>query len=225
MTWHKGFIGAANSALRLRYMKGTTMAKLTLNERLINAGNKLGVQSLTPIEAGGIEASRKGEELLVSIYAEMYNAGIRPTDYLSPTNKHCTATEAEYEERGKVAFLAVYNPKERKELATKLPKGATAEAKAARKSLQDRKTAHLKTVRRGLITQDKLHNPEAYKKGPNDRKQPIDQLGDAFNTVLKILQGDGLPDWFNTVDCTAVVLAAQKTYKIPAKVKSIDDLL
>ena len=201
------------------------MSKLTLNERLVNAGNKLGVQSLLPIEAGGIEASRKAEEVLVSIYAEMYNAVIRPTDYLSTTNKLSTSTEAEYEERGKVAFLAVYNPKERKELATKLPKDATDAAKAARKSLQNRRTDHLKTVRRGLITQDKLHNPEAYEKGPDQRKEAIEKLGIAFDTVLKILQGDGLPDWFNTPDCTAVILAAQKTYKVPAKVKSIDDLL
>ena len=201
------------------------MSKLTLNERLVNAGNKLGVQSLLPIEASGIEASRKAEEVLVSIYAEMYNAGIRPTDYLSTTNKLSTSTEAEYEERGKVAFLAVYNPKERKELATKLPKDATDAAKAARKSLQNRRTDHLKTVRRGLITQDKLHNPEAYEKGPDQRKEAIEKLGIAFDTVLKILQGDGLPDWFNTVDCTAVVLAAQKTYRIPVKVKSIDDLI
>ncbi len=201
------------------------MKKSTLNERLINAGNKLGVQSITPIEAGGIEASRKAEDVLVSIYAEMYNAGIRPTDYLSPTNKLCTATEKEYEERGKVAFLAVYNPKERKELATKLPKDATLEAKAARAKLQNRRTDHLKTVRRGLITQDKLHNPEAYKKGSDDRKEAIEKLGIAFATALKILQGDGLPDWFNTPDCTAVLLAAQKTYKIPAKVKNIDDLI
>ena len=201
------------------------MTKTTLNERLVNAGNKLNVQSIKPIEAGGIEASRKAEDVLVSIYAEMYNAGIRPTDYLSPTNKLCTATQEEYDERGKVAFLAVYSPKERKELATKLPKGATAEAKAARKTLQGRRTEHLKTVRRGLITQDKLHNPEAYKKGADDRKEAIEKLGDAFYTALKILQGDGLPDWFNTPDCTAVLLAAQKTYKVPAKVKSIDDLL
>tara|TARA_R100000951_G_scaffold33549_1_gene28415 strand:+ start:208 stop:813 length:606 start_codon:yes stop_codon:yes gene_type:complete len=201
------------------------MAKLTLNERLINAGNKLGVQSLMPLEAGGIEASRKAEDVLVSIYAEMYNAGIRPTDYLSPTNKLCTATQEEYDERGKVAALAVYTKQERKELATKLPKGASAEASKARAKLQNRRTDHLKTVRRGLITQDKLHTPEAYEKGPDDRKEPIEKLGIAFDTVLKILQGDGLPDWFNTVDCTAVVLAAQKTYRIPAKVKSIDDLL
>ncbi|MBP79944.1 MAG: hypothetical protein CL926_11820 [Deltaproteobacteria bacterium] len=201
------------------------MAKLTLNAKLIGMGEKLGVNTLTPLEAGGIEASRVAEDTLVSIYAEMYNAGIRPTDYLSPTNKLCTATEKEYEERGKVAALAVYNPKERKELATKLPKGSTAEAKAARSKLQNRRTDHLKTVRRGLITQDKLHNPEAYKKGAEDRKEAIEKLGDAFTTVLKILQGDGLPEWFNTPDCTAVVLAAQKTYKIPAKVKNIDDLL
>lgn len=201
------------------------MAKLTLNERLINAGNKLGVQSLTPIEAGGIQASRAAEDALVSIYAEMYKAGVRPTDYLSHKNKESTATEEEYAERGKVAYLAVYNPKERKELATKLPKDATDAAKAARKALQDRKTAHLKTVRRGLITQDKLNNPEAYNKGPDNRKEAIERLGIAFDTVLKILQGDGLPDWFNTVDCTAVILAAQKTYRVPAKVKSIDDLL
>jgi len=201
------------------------MAKLTLNAKLIGMGEKLGVNTLTPLEAGGIEASRVAEDTLVSIYAEMYNAGIRPTDYLSPTNKLCTATEKEYEERGKVAFLAVYNPKERKELATKLPKGASAEAAKARAKLQNRRTDHLKTVRRGLITQDKLHNPEAYKKGAEDRKEAIEKLGDAFTTVLKILQGDGLPEWFNTPDCTAVVLAAQKTYKIPAKVKNIDDLL
>ena len=155
----------------------------------------------------------------------MYNAGVRPTDYLSHKNKLSTATEEEYDERGKVAYLSEYNPKERKELAIKLPKDASAEAKAARKTLQDRRTEHLKTVRRGLITQDKLHNPAAYEKGPNDRKEAIEKLGIAFDTVLKILQGDGLPDWFNTVDCTAVILAAQKTYRVPAKVKSIDDLL
>ena len=201
------------------------MAKLPLNERLINAGNKLGVQSLLPIEAGGIQASRAAEDVLVSIYAEMYKAGVRPTDYLSHKNKESTATEEEYAERGKVAALVVYNPKERKELATKLPKDATAEAKTARKSLQDRRTEHLKTVRRGLITQDKLHNPENYEKGPDNRKEPIEKFSIAFDTALKILQGDGLPEWFNTVDCTAVMLAAQKTYKIPAKAKSIDDLL
>ena len=59
------------------------MAKLTLNEKLISMGEKLGVNTLTPLEAGGIEASRAAEETLVSIYAEMYHAGIRPTDYLS----------------------------------------------------------------------------------------------------------------------------------------------
>ena len=225
MTWHKGSIEAANSAIRLRYLKGTTMTKLTLNEKLISMGKKLGTTSILPLEAGGIEASRAAEHTLVCIYAEMYDAGIRPTDYLSPTNKLCTASEKEYEERGKVAALAVYTAKERKELATKMPKGATAEAKAARKTLQGRRTEHLKTVRRGLITQDKLHNPEAYKKGSDDRKEAIEKLGEAFDTALKILQGDGLPDWFNTPDCTAILLAAQKKYEVPAKVKSIDDLL
>ena len=76
-----------------------------------------------------------------------------------------------------------------------------------------------------MITQDKLHNPEAYKKGAEDRKEAIEKLGEAFDTALKILQGDGLPEWFNTPDCTAILLAAQKKYKVPAKVKSIDDLL
>jgi len=201
------------------------MSKLKLNAKLISMGEKLGVNTLTPLEAGGIEASRVAEDTLVSIYAEMYKAGIRPTDYLSPTNKLCTATQEEYDERGKVAALAVYTAKERKELAGKLPKGASAEASKARAKLQNRRTDHLKTVRRGLITQDKLHNPEAYEKGQDNRKEAIEKLGIAFDTALKILQGEGLPEWFNTPDCTAVLLAAQKKYKVPAKVRSIDDLL
>lgn len=201
------------------------MSKLTLNERLVNAGKKLGVKSLMPIEAGGIEAARKAEDVLVSIYAAMWAADVRPSDYLSFKNKESTASKEQYEERGKVAALACYTAAERKQLAGKLPKDATPEAKAARKALQDRKTEHLKTVRRGLETQAKLHDPDAGKKGPDNRKEAIEKLGIAFDTALKILQGDGLPDWFNTPDCTAVLLAAQKKYKVPAKAKSIDDLL
>tara|TARA_R110002110_G_C13187306_1_gene694167 strand:- start:13 stop:690 length:678 start_codon:yes stop_codon:yes gene_type:complete len=225
MTWHKGSIEAANSAIRLRHLKGTIMTLATFTKSLATAGEKLGVTSLTTIEAGGIGKAYEFGSKLENIYAAMWAADVRPSDYLSYKNKESTASKEQYEERGKVAALACYTVAERKELAGKLPKDATPEAKASRKTLQDRKTELLKTVRRGLETQAKLHDPDAGNKGPDNRKEAIEKLGIAFDTALKILQGDGLPEWFNTPDCTAVLLAAQKKYKVPAKAKSIDDLL
>ena len=113
--------------------------------------------------------------------------------------------------------MICYTKAERAQLSVKLPKDATAEEKAARKQLQDRKTELLKTIRRGLITQDKINNPEAYATGAADRKEAIEKLGIAIDTAEKIMQGEGLPEWFDAPEAVAVIKAFRKKYRVPTK--------
>ena len=75
----------------------------------------------------------------------------------------------------------------------------------------------LKTYKRGLITQDKLANPDAYKtdteaKGP---KLAIEQLAAHITNAIKTLQGDKVfPDNFAHDDAIAQLVAFQNFHKL-----------
>jgi len=178
---------------------------------LENTGAKLGVETISALEAGGMKAAHAAEGKLAATYAAMYAAGILPSDYLSHKNRESTASAEQYAERGAIAAMICYTAAERSQLAVKLPKDATDAEKAARKALQDRKTELLKTIRRGLTTQDKLANPEAYG-GAAERKEAIERLAIAIETAEKIIQGDGLPEWFDAPEAIADIKALRTKY-------------
>ena len=192
-----------------------TISKL-VNE-LTSTGAKMGVENISALEAGGMKAAHSAEGKLAATYAAMYASGIRPTDYLSHKNRESTATAEAYAERGNIAAMICYTKAERAQLSAKLSKDATDAEKAARKALQNVKTDLLKTIRRGLITQDKINNPEAYATGAADRKEAIEKLGIAIDTAEKIMQGDGLPEWFDAPEAVAVIKAFRKKYRVPTK--------
>ena len=144
----------------------------------------------------------------------MVASDILPTDYLSHKNKESTASQEQYAGRVEAAGMICYTKAERAELATKLPKDATADQKAARKVLQDRRTELLKTIRRGLTTAHKIAFPDEYKSGgANEPKTAIEDLGALMEKAIKLLQGDKpFPDTFAHDDAVAVIKGFQKTF-------------
>ena len=118
-------------------------------ETLSNAGAKIAdTVAIGSFEIGAMQVIKRAEGQLTSTYALMVASDILPTDYLSHKNKESTASQEQYAGRVEAAGMICYTKVERAELATKLPKDATAEQKAARKVLQDRRTELLKTIRR-----------------------------------------------------------------------------
>ena len=59
---------------------------------LETTGAKLGVETISALEAGGMKAAHAAEGKLAATYAAMYAAGILPTDYLSHKNRESTAS-------------------------------------------------------------------------------------------------------------------------------------
>jgi len=189
-----------------------TVSKLT--ETLATIGAKFGVEGIDLTEVGAMDTIHKAEGKLANTYAFMVASDILPTDYLSAKNKESTASVEQYAARGEAAGMVCYTKAERAELATKLPKDAPAEQKAARKVLQDRRTELLKTVRRGLTTAHKLAHPEEYVSGgANEPKTAIEDLGALMEKAIKLLQGDKpFPDTFAHDDAVAVLKGFQKTF-------------
>jgi hypothetical protein len=122
--------------------------------------------------------------------------------------------------------MLCYSPAELAELDAPMAKDATLEQKAARKALQERKKDLMRTIKRGLTTQDKKQNPEAYESGgANERKTSLEKLAITFGTIEKIAQGEGLPEWFDVPEFCAIIAATRKKFKIPAAAKSVDDYI
>ena len=190
----------------------TTVSKMT--ETLATLGAKFGVKGIDLVEVGAMDTIHKAEGKLANTYAFMVASDILPTDYLSAKNKESTASVEQYAARGEAAGMVCYTKAERAELATKLPKDAPAEQKAARKVLQDRRTELLKTIRRGLTTAHKLAHPEEYVSGgANEPKTATEDLAALVEKAIKLLQGDKpFPDTFAHDDAVAVLKGFQKTF-------------
>ena len=182
--------------------------------------------NISTLEAGAMQSVSENGKKLAATYAVMYSSGIRPSDYITPKSKGSTATAEQWDDRYAVASRLCYSPAELAELDAPMAKDATLEQKAARKALQERKKDLMRTIKRGLTTQDKLHNPEAYEgDGANERKTSLEKLAIAFGTIEKIAQGEGLPEWFDVPEFCAVIAATRKKFKIPAAAKSVDDYI
>jgi hypothetical protein len=192
-----------------------TVSKMT--ETLSNSGAKVldtMAGDLGCFEVGAIKSVIKGEDVLTSTYALMVGSGILPSDYLTFKNKESTASQAQFDARIEAIGMVCYSPRERAELATKLSKDATSEQKAARKDLQDRRPAKLRTIRRGLTTAHKLAHPEEYVSGgANEPKTATEDLAALVEKAIKLLQGDKpFPDTFAHDDAVAVLKGFQKTF-------------
>ena len=191
----------------------TTISKAI--ETLSNAGAKIAdTVAIGSFEIGAMQVIKRAEGQLTSTYALMVASDILPTDYLSAKNKESTASVEQYAGRVEAAGMICYTKAERAELATKLPKDAPAEQKAARKVLQDRRTELLKTIRRGLTTAHKLAHPEEYVSGgANEPKTATEDLAALVEKAIKLLQGDKpFPDTFAHDDAVAVIKGFQKTF-------------
>jgi hypothetical protein len=180
---------------------------------------------ISSLEAGAMQSVKASTGKLALTYAVMWGAGIRPSDYITPKSKGSTATTEQWADRYAVASMLCYTKAELAELEAPMAKDATLEQKAERKALQERKKDLMRTIKRGLTTQDKLHNPEAYGDGANERKTSLEKLAIAFGTIEKIAQGEGLPEWFDVPEFCAIIAATRKKFKIPAAAKSVDDYI
>jgi hypothetical protein len=118
--------------------------------------------NISTLEAGAMQSVSANGKKLAATYAVMYSFGIRPSDYITPKSKGSTATAEQWDDRYAVASRLCYSPAELAELDAPIAKDATLEQKAARKALQERKKDLMRTIKRGLTTQDKKQNPEAY---------------------------------------------------------------
>jgi ATP/maltotriose-dependent transcriptional regulator MalT len=182
--------------------------------------------NISSLEAGAMQSIKTSTSKLALTYAVMWGAGIRPSDYITPKSKGSTATAEQWADRYAVASMLCYTKAELAELDAPMAKDATLEQKAERKALQERKKDLMRTIKRGLTTQDKLHNPEAYEgDGANERKTSLEKLAIAFGTIEKIAQGEGLPDWFDVPEFCAIIAATRKKFKIPAAAKNVDDYI
>ena len=210
-------------ALEAAGVKPNTVAKF---EAILEAaGVKLAplCGHISSLEAGAMQSVSTNTGKLAATYAVMWGAGIRPSDYITPKSKGSTATTEQWADRYAVASMLCYTKAELAELDAPMVKDATLEQKAARKALQERKKDLMRTIKRGLTTQDKLHNPEAYEgDGANERKTSLEKLAIAFGTIEKIAQGEGLPEWFDVPEFCAIIAATRKKFKIPAAAKSVD---
>jgi hypothetical protein len=182
---------------------------------------------ISSLEAGSMQSVSENGKTLVATYSVMWGAGIRPSDYITPKSKGSTATTEQWADRYAVASMLCYSPAELAELDAPMAKDATLEQKAARKALQERKKDLMRTIKRGLTTQDKKQNPEAYElaRCANERKTSLEKLAIAFGTIEKIAQGEGLPEWFDVPEFCAIIAATRKKFKIPAATKSVDDYI
>jgi hypothetical protein len=182
--------------------------------------------NISTLEAGAMQSVSENGKKLVATYAVMYSSGIRPSDYI--TQKARVARRQRNSGtivmRSRLCYATV--PAELAELDAPMAKDATLEQKAARKALQERKKDLMRTIKRGLTTQDKKQNPEAYESdGANERKTSLEKLAIAFGTIEKIAQGEGLPEWFDVPEFCAIIAATRKKFKIPAATKSVDDYI
>ena len=193
-----------------------------LKTQIIAEAKALKVEGLTSIQAGSFGVSHNAGETATACYAYAYKEGTRPTDLERPKNKISTATEASYAGWQAVARAKVWSAQDAAfmELPAPARDDKTAKAEAARdrrKALSDKVSNAIKTYRRGLVTQDKLANPDAYKtdssaKGP---KAATEILAQHIANAIKTLQGDkAFPDDFAQTDAVAQLLAFQRAHKL-----------
>ena len=190
-------------------MTNTTMKemKATLNK----LGKAYKPDGITTLEAGAMQEIGRASEAMTLTYQVMYAAGIRPTDYITYKNKASTASEEQFAERKRVVSMICYTAKERASLAAALPKDATDAQKASRKSLQDKVKDAMRTIQRGLTTQDNKENPK--EKKANERKTAIESLADYLDKAIKLMQSDRpFPDTFDHDTACATLIAYKNTY-------------
>ena len=190
-------------------MTNTTMKemKATLNK----LGKAYKPDGITTLEAGAMQEIGKASEAMTLTYQVMYADGIRPTDYITHKNKASTASAEQFAERKRVVSMICYTAKERASLAAALPKDATDAQKASRKSLQDKVKDAMRTIQRGLTTQDNKENPK--EKKANERKTAIESLADYLDKAIKLMQsGRPFPDTFDHDTACATLIAYKNTY-------------
>ena len=178
------------------------------------------VEGLNATQVGAFAASNNVGETQSAIYVMAYAKGMRPTDLERVKNKISTATDASYKGWQQAAELIAWTDKERAiwngPTPLKSDKSKKAEAlRDARSTISDKKSSALRTFKRGLTTQDKAANPEAYKKGPTEKKTPFEQLSAHIQNALNVVQGDKtLPDNCKADEIASILLAMQKVHKL-----------
>ena len=188
------------------------------------------VEGLDAVTIGAISATHDKNAQATAMYIAAYANGARPQDIIPINKKGSTATVeglAAYKLMGmrkawdanEAAFMSTHPPA-KDDLS---PKAVA--VRAQRSKLQNKARSVQVVFGKGLTTQDKIHRPELYKKGAGGRKLPIDLLQDHFDHIVKICQGEGLPESMDVPTLLAHVQAVVKTHKIPTKIINLDDIL
>ena len=184
---------------------------------------RLNIAGLTATQAGTFGASHNASETASAVYAYAYQQGIRPTDLERPKNKTSTGTEESYAGWQAVARAKVLTKADLAFMDTPAPArdNKTMAADAARdkrKALSDKVSNALKTYRRGLVTQDKLAEPDAYKAEPSTPKLAIELLSQHITNALATLQGDKeFPNSLDHAMAVAHLQAYQKAHGLIIK--------
>ena len=200
--------------------------KYTFAQTIVAEAKALRVDGLTDIQAGTFGVSHNAGETATACYAYAYKEGGRPTDLERPKNKASTATDASYAGWQAVARTKVWAPKD--VAFMELPAPAKDDKTEKAEAIRDRRTKlsnkvsnALKTYKRGLITQDKLANPDAYKTDTTEAKGPklaMEILAGHINNAVKTLQGDKVfPDGFAHDDAVAQLVAFQNFHRLDIK--------
>ena len=206
--------------------------------------NKLGVDAntISTFEAGALtkigDIENKADVTITALISALFEQGVRGNDWRAKagldniklvSEAHKTAYAERLEFYGKACFTAA----EKRQRAAPVPKkadyknnGDYLDAKQKRDNLNNRPAWKMKNLAKRFDTLAKQTGEmEAPKKGPDNRKEAIERLGIAIDTAEKIMQGDGLPDWFDAPEAIAILYAFRKKFRVPAKVKTIDDIL
>ena len=188
------------------------------------------VKGLDAVTIGAISRSDDMSKNATVIYCAAYANGARPQDIIPINKKGSTATTEGLAAYKLMGMRKAWSPTEAAFMVLPAPKKddlspEANEARDERKSLSGTRDSVIRTFQRGLKTQDKIHRPELYKKGAGGRKLPIDLLQDHFDHIVKICQGEGLPESMDVPTLLAHVQAVVKTHKIPTKIINLDDIL
>ena len=188
------------------------------------------IAGLPAITVGAVSQTHDKNVQAFNIYAAAYSNGARPQDIIPINKKGSTATVEGLAAYKLMGMRKAWSPTEAAFMVLPAPKKddlspEANEARDERKSLSGTRDSVIRTFQRGLKTQDKIHRPELYKKGAGGRKLPIDLLQDHFDHIVKICQGEGLPESMDVPTLLAHVQAVVKTHKIPTKIINLDDIL
>ena len=188
------------------------------------------VEGLDAVTIGAISATHDKNAQANAMYVAAYANGARPQDIIPINKARSTATVEGLAAYKLMGMRKAWSPAEAAFMVLPAPKkddiSPEANTKRANRSkLQDKARSVQVVFGKGLTTQDKIHRPELYQKGAGDRKLPIDLLQGHFDHIVKICQGEGLPETMDVPTLLAHVQAVQKTHKIPTKIIDLDDLL